>query len=60
MKSIESLQLISFNIRAAVSDNHASNVAAFRDLSEKFSYEENKSKIFVNSQAIYMFMTQFI
>ena len=55
LKSIESLQKIGFNIRAVVSDNHASNVAAFRDLSEKFSYEENKSKIFVSSQAIYMF-----
>ena len=55
LKSIERLQMIGFNISDVVSDNHASNVAASRNLSGKFSYEENKSKLFANSQAICMF-----
>ena len=38
-----------------MSDNHASNVAAFRNLSDKFSPEGNMYKIILNNHLIYIF-----
>ena len=35
-KSIKSLHEVGFNVRSIISDNHATNVSAFRNLCEKF------------------------
>ena len=43
--SIKSLHEVGFQVRAVISDNHSSNVAAFRDLSEKFGILPNENAI---------------
>ena len=43
--SIKSLHEVGFQVRAVISDNHPSNVAAFRDLSEKFGISPNENAI---------------
>ena len=43
--SIKSLHEVGFQVRSVISDNHPSNVAAFRDLSEKFGISPNENAI---------------
>ena len=40
-KCIRTLQILDFNIRGVVCDNHASNVATFRSLSSSYGREND-------------------
>ena len=44
-ETIQSLHKIGFHVRAVISDNHLSNVAAFNDLLSKFRYALHENTI---------------
>jgi len=58
-ESIKSLHEIGFQVRAVISDNHPSNIAAFRDLCQKFGIVTHENAISLlsksNSTPIYLF-----
>ena len=58
-ESIKSLHEVGFQVRAVISDNHPSNVAAFHDLSQKFGDSLNENEITFpissESKTIYLF-----
>ena len=55
-ESIKSLHQGGFQVRAVICDNHPSNVAAFRDLSQKFNISRDENAFFFYlalNQALY-------
>ena len=52
---IRSLQGINFKMREVVSDNHSSNVAAFRGLLEQYGRDNDPLKVWINDQPTYLF-----
>lgn len=55
VNTIECLQNIGFRVRAVVCDNHASNVAALKEVSSKFERGDDGLKLWINGQATYFF-----
>ena len=53
-KCLEILQDIKFRVRAVVSDNHASNVAAYNSLLKDYGRDNDILRIWFNDQPIYL------
>ena len=55
MKCIKCLQLKGFNVKACVSDNHPTNVSAYRKLLDLYGKDEDGLRIYVEDMPIYLF-----
>ena len=55
LKCIHCLQSKGFKVRACVSDNHATNVSAYRKLLEAYGKDDDDLCIYVEDMPIYLF-----